>query len=356
MRILALLTDGFGAGGGIAAYNRNFLRALSMSEHVTGVVALPRFGDARVATPAKVAQLPAVAGRAAWALRAASLALRGGFDAIFCGHLNAAPLAGALARFTGKPLWVQLHGIEAWEPREGAARRAVESARLVTAVSRYTRARLLAWSDLDPARARVLSNTFEPMPASEVDPATLAARHGLENRRVILTVGRLAPGEQYKGHDRIIAAMPEVLRRAPDAAYLVAGSGGDLERLRELAGKAGVAGSVVFAGQVAESELAGYFRLARVFAMPSTGEGFGIVFLEAVAAGVPVVAGNVDGSVDALADGALGTLVDPRDGVGLADAIVAGLEGRARVESAGAERFAFPHFARHVNDLVERFR
>ena len=119
---------------------------------------------------------------------------------------------------------------------------------------------------------------------------------------MLLTVSRLAASERYKGHDRVISVLPRVLERSPDVAYLVVGDGDDRQRLEEMAQKAGVAHAMRFAGHVPHQELPDYFRLADVFVMPSTGEGFGIVFLEAAASGLPVIGGNRDGSVDALAE------------------------------------------------------
>jgi phosphatidylinositol alpha-1,6-mannosyltransferase len=355
MKILALLTDGIGAGGGgIARYNRDLVTALSASRRVSGVVLLPRFADADAAIPAKVQQLPPYPGRAQWAARAIALGARQGFDAILCGHLNAVPLAAAIACIRRVPLWVQVHGIEAWE-RPGALRRlGLSAATLITSVSRHTRARLLAWANVAPHRVRVLPNTVDAAYAPRPRPDYLATRYGLDGRRVILTVGRLSALERYKGHDRVIAALPGILARAPDAAYLIVGAGDDQPRLARLAGDAGVANRVVFAGQVPDAELADHFALAHVFAMPSTGEGFGIVYLEAAASGLPVIAGNADGSVDALADGRIGRLVDPLAVEEIEAAVIDALQDHHPAPKAaeGARRFAFPHFAAQVDMLV----
>lgn len=330
--------------------------ALEQSSAIASVVALPRFGAAVIALPPRVKHLRAEPGRLGWMRAAIALAFRHRFDAVFCGHLNAAPLAAALARLRGKPLWLQAHGIEAWQRPEIAVQRAVREARLVTAVSRYTRARLLAWSDIDPARVRVLPNTVAARFVRRARPEHLVARHGLEGRRVVLTVGRLVADERYKGHDRIIRAMPQVLRSVPEALYLVVGGGDDLPRLANIAREAGVVDKVAFAGSVAEDELPLYFNVADVFAMPSTGEGFGIVFLEAARCGLPVIGGNKDGSVDALADGAVGTVLDPDDSHALESALVAALQaGLLAQPNAAVERFAVPHFAKHVDDLVREY-
>jgi len=352
VRLLALLTDGFGASGGIARFNCDLMTALSDSAAMTSVVALPRFGAAGGAEPGKVRQLPAQASRMAYVLGALGAVARQRFDAVFCGHLFMTPLAATLAQVARIPLWVQVHGIEAWAEPGGSVHRAMRQAQLVTSVSRHTRERLLAWCDIAPERARILPNTvsgeFQPRPRRP----DLVARYGLGGRKVVLTVGRLSASERYKGHDRVIAALPRVLRQLAEATYLVVGDGDDLQRLSKAAEAAGVADRVIFTGGVPQDELADYFALADLFAMPSTGEGFGIVFLEAVASGLPVIGGHCDGTRDALADGRIGTLVDPGNTDLLANALIAGLSGRAPSDPAEAARFTYPAFARHVHDLV----
>lgn len=350
--LLALLTDGFGAYGGIARYNSDLMTALAMSPRFGEIVALPRFAGTDAALPPGVQQLRPRPGGAAWSMTALSLAARRQIDLIFCGHLNAAPLAAAIARARRRPLWLQAHGIEAWPPRGRGIRRALECAALVTCVSRYTRERLLSWSNADPARVRVLPNTVAAKPAPLGSRPGLVAHYGLEGRKVILTVGRLSASERYKGHDRIIRALPAISARHPDVSYLIVGTGDDLPRLQALAAEQGVAQRVVFAGKIADAELPDTFALADVFAMPSTGEGFGIVFLEAARHGLPVVGGNRDGSADALADGAIGRLVDPDDSEALVEAIVTALADTRGKAVAAVERFQFRNFARHVDELV----
>jgi phosphatidylinositol alpha-1,6-mannosyltransferase len=350
MRLLALLTDGYGARGGIARYNQDLFAALSQSTAVSEVIVLPRFGDASVRPPAKVRQLPPSRDRAAWSARAVATALRGRFDSVFCGHLNPAPLGAMIAAALRAPLWLQAHGIEAWSPRGALHRRALARAKMVTAVSRHTRRKLLSWSDLPPHRVRVLPNTFTQRPAPR--GASDIARD-LAGKRVILTVGRLAAGERYKGHDRIIAALPAVLAQVPDVVYLIVGSGDDRLRLQELARKTAMADRVLFAGEAPDADLPDYFAAADVFAMPSSGEGFGIVFLEAAAAGLPVIGGNRDGSLDALADGRIGRAIDPDAQGQLVGALVDSLQNGRAGEPQDLERFSFANFAGHVDELVQ---
>lgn len=354
MRVLALVTDGFGSSGGIAYYNQSFATALARAGG--RIVVVPRFGAPDDDLPSGVEQIDAAAGAARWSLNAMRAAARG-FDIIFCGHLYTVPLAAMLARLAGKPLWLQVHGIEAWQPPRRSVQRAAAQARLITAVSRYTRRRLLAWADVDPAQVRVLSNTMAAnrslqLRAGSARSPALQDRHGLSGKRVILTVSRLSTTDGYKGHDRVIAVLPQILERH-DAVYLIVGAGDDMPRLQAVAAASGVADRVRFAGHVAAAEIADYFRLADVFAMPSDGEGFGIVFIEAAACGLPVIAGNRDGSVDALADGRIGRLIDPHDLEQLRDAILDAFAAPRASDPAAVGRFAFANFARLAYDLAE---
>src|SRR5262249_5814299 len=212
--------------------------------------------------------------RTSWSARALVRVARQRFDAVFCGHLNAVPLAAAISCALSAPLWVQVHGIEAWQPRSSLYRRCVAAAALITALGRCTRSRLLAWADVAPHRVRVLPNTVASGDVPRRRRDDLIARHGLAGRRVILTVGRLSASERYKGHDRVIGALPGILARVPDAVYLIVGSGEDRPRLEQLAREGGIACRAGFAGQVADAGLPDYFALAGVLPMPSTGGGF----------------------------------------------------------------------------------
>jgi len=302
-----------------------------------------------------VVQLAPPGSRVTYAARAAWLALKGRFDVLLCAHLNMCALASGLATINRARLWLQIHGIDAWQCPNRRLRSAAERADLVTAVSRHTRNRFLAWAGIDQARVRVLSNTFEPIFAPGPKPQGLVQRFGLDGRKVLLTVSRLAASERYKGHDRVIRALPDILLRRPMTSYVIVGSGNDLARLQALARSFGVAHAVHFVGEVPDHELPAYYRLADAFVMPSTGEGFGIVYLEAIASGVPVVAGNRDGSADALADGSLGTLIDPDDRDQLIAAVVATLERpNAAAPPQSSDRFAYTNFSRHVDELIKR--
>ena len=314
---------------------------------------MPRFGSNEADLPDGVWQLRPKANAYIWALQALYLVFRRGVDVIFCGHMNAAPFASFLSRISGKPLWIQAHGIEAWEDRGPLFRKALSAARLITAVSRHTRRRLLSWTDVNPERIRVLPNTFDPSFVEiSADPA-LARQLGIDGKKVILTVGRLSSQEKYKGHDRVIQAVPKIREKHPDVAYVIVGTGDDQIRLEALARDVGVSDIVIFAGPVSDHVLKDYFALADVFAMPSTGEGFGIVFVEAAASGLPVIGGNRDGSVDSLADGAIGCLVDPENNDALVKSISIIIDRGKSSGPSKANRFRFRNFSAHLSNILD---
>jgi phosphatidylinositol alpha-1,6-mannosyltransferase len=355
VRILALLTDSFGGRGGIAQYNRDFVTALSLSSAVKEVVVLPRLGSAtHEGLPAKVSQERALASRASYSLKAAGLALgRGPFDIVFCGHLYLAPLAMAIARTRGLPMWLQVHGIDAWERPSRLLQASLEQADLVTAVSRYTRQRILQWASIEPHRIRVLPNTMRFAIRERDRGAQLPGDLPFAGKPFLITVSRISRKDDYKGHRRVIAVLAGLRRRHPDLQYVIVGDGDDRSGLEAAAAEAGVAHCVSFLGHASTNLLQSLLAAASAFVMPSTGEGFGIVFLEAAAYGLPVVAGNKDGSVDALADGALGALVDPDDPAALSEALSKAIDGQMRAPDRRAlERFEFANFLKHVDALV----
>lgn len=353
LRLLALVTDAYGGTGGIARYNCDLLGALAACAAIARVVTLPRTDTGLVEDAGgKIVQLPGRRGKAAYVLEACRTARRRRpLDVVFCGHLYSVPLAAALARLLGARLWIQIHGIEAW-PRPGAlVRRAAEQADLVTAVSRHTRRLFLGWARVPPERVKVLPDTVDARFRPGPKPTEWLRRHGLEGRKILLTVSRLSAAERYKGHDVVLRAMARLAPAHPDLAYVVAGEGDDRPRLERLARELGVFDATRFVGRVPEEDLPAVYRAADLFVMPSTGEGFGIVFLEAIASGVPVVGGGVDGSCDPLRDGLDGRLVAPGSDAQVAEAIESALGGGLSA-TGGRTVFARERFGRMVNQLA----
>ncbi|MFB2898176.1 glycosyltransferase [Aerosakkonemataceae cyanobacterium BLCC-F50] len=228
-------------------------------------------------------------------------------------HLNFTIAAYWLKRMANIPYWAVAHGVDAWNIDRPALKTALQNADKIISVSGYTRDRLLAEQNLDPSKVVLLPNTFD---ASRFQispkPEYLLKRYGLTtNNSIILTVARLDRSEQYKGYDQIIQALPEIRRYLPNVHYILGGKGSDRSRIMQLISQLNLQNCVTLAGFIPDNELNDHYNLCDVFAMPSKGEGFGIVYLEALACGKPTLAGSKDGAVDALCHGELGALVDP---------------------------------------------
>ena len=157
----------------------------------------------------------------------------------------------------------------------------------------------------------------------------------------------MSADERYKGFDEIIDLMPRLIARVPNLAYVAAGDGSDRARLEAKAKALGVEKNVLFTGRIEEAEKADLYRLADAYVMPSSGEGFGFVILEALACGIPVVASAADGTREAVRGGELGLVVDPQDADGLERAIIDALLCPKKIP-LGLDYFSFPNFERRL--------
>jgi phosphatidylinositol alpha-1,6-mannosyltransferase len=212
-------------------------------------------------------------------------------------------------------------------------------------------------------KTHIIYNGIDPGDFGEpADVGFLLKRQGAEGRKIVLSVGRLV---ERKGHDTVIRAMPGVLERVPDAAYVIVGGGPESDRLARLAEDTGVARHVHLLGRLPRAETVGLMNRCDVLVMPSrrvgtSVEGFGIVFLEAGALGRPVVGGRSGGIPDAIEDGVTGLLVDPEDTAALADAIATILldpDLARRMGEAGRERverlFTWDRVAERILESLE---
>ncbi len=357
MKILSLLTDAFGGYGGIATYNRDFLQAVCTHRQVHSVTALPR------AITQEMQSLPtgldyktkASAGAVAFLKAVVAEAFRGDRpDIIYCGHINLAPFALALKARWRTPVLVALWGYEAWLPTgRAAANRAVKYADAYYAISGFTKARFVEWSGVDPRRIELLPNAIHLERYGPGAPSQeLCERLKLNGRKVLLTLGRIVSKERAKGFDEVLDVLPEICHFEPKILYVIAGDGNYRPTLEAKVQAMGLCDYVRFTGFVSEEVKVDLYRAADVFVMPSRGEGFGFVFLEAMACGTPCIASSVDGSRDAVRNGALGAIVDPDDKHALLNAIMTALQ-KPRAIPEGLKHFAFPAFEQRVHAIID---
>ncbi|HHP7245622.1 MAG TPA: glycosyltransferase family 4 protein [Elainellaceae cyanobacterium] len=246
---------------------------------------------------------------------------------VFCGHIKLAPLIELLCRPLGIPYTVLTYGKEVWETLPERDRQALDHADQMWTISRYTRDRACTANQLNPQKVALLPCAVdgEQFTPGQKSPELLH-KYGLTHSRILMTVARLWSGDIYKGVDITIRALPTIAEAYPDIKYLVIGRGDDQPRLAKLAHDLGMGDRVIFAGFVATEDLPDHYRLADAYVMPSQ-EGFGIVYLEAMACGVPVLSGDADGSSDPLQDGTLGWQVPHRDSSAVAHACIELLKG-----------------------------
>ncbi|MGV0104281.1 Glycosyltransferase [Nostoc sp. DSM 114160] len=244
-------------------------------------------------------------------------------------HVNYAIVCYIVKFFTRTPYWVVAHGLEVWDIENKATKFALQKADKIISVSNYTRQRLLQDPNIDSDKIVILPNTFDAskFPINS-KPTYLLKRYNLTDEQpIILTVTRLGSMAKYKGYDQILYALVKVRSHLPNVHFILAGKGDDIPRIKTLVTNLNLQDCVTIAGFVPEQELCDHYNLCDVFALPSKGEGFGIVFLEALACGKPVLAGNQDGSIDPLAEGKLGCLVDPDNVEEIADNLIQILQG-----------------------------
>lgn len=324
--------------GGIQTLSRFFVKALCETYPGAKIRVItkndyPPPGDPLLELPVQfftVAEAPGPLRTVALAALGLFLGLVDGPAFALTTHVHFLPVLSLLRMLRGTRCAAVLHGVEAWELHGRARIQALQQADALLAVSEFTRQEVIRRFGLRPEQVDLAPNTYEVRGFSPgPKPEYLLRRYGLSPEQpVVLTVGRLERGDSYKGHREIMAALPELRRQFPAIRYVIVGDGNDRPFLEQIARERGVAQEVIFAGRVPADELADHYRLCDVFAMPSWGEGFGIVYLEAMASGKPVVAGNIDGSVDALEQGRLGALVNPKDPVQVGAAIGSFLSGK----------------------------
>lgn len=278
---------------------------------------------------------------------------------VFCGHINLAPLVQILCVPLGIPYTVFTYGKEVWEPLPNKYQQALKQAACILTISRYSRDRCCENNHLDQEKFQLLpcmvdENTFIPQPK----PKDLIERYNLEGAKVLMTVARLWSGDPYKGVDVTIRALPKLLQIFPEVKYLVIGRGDDQPRLAKLAQDLGVEKQVIFAGFVSTEDLVRHYQVADAYVMPSQ-EGFGIVYLEAMACGIPVLSGDADGSADPLQDGKLGWRVPYRDPEAVANACIEMLKGEDRrcdgnwLREESVKVFGRVAFTKRVKQLLD---
>jgi len=346
MRSYLLLTE-LRARGGIQRYNRQLL-ACFRSILVDSPPAVLSLIDPNVHDGV----LGFAGNRRRFVAAALLLPLFRGADLILVGHVNFAPLIPLLRLLCPRSqVMVMAHGQEVEQPLSLPARLSLRRAHTVLCVSESTRRFVVDRQGVEPGRTAILFYGFDPPVASSAPPSTRVA-----GRLTLLSVSRLSFDDRYKGIDTTITALPALVDRYPEIRYVVVGDGDDRLRLTQLARDRGVENHVRFIGEVSEATLDEYYEECDIFVLPSSREGLGIVYLEAMAHGKPVVGVHAGGAPDVIIHEVNGLLIPRSERALLAEALhrLAGSEElRARLGAWGRRR-TVPSFSTERMECTAR--
>lgn len=366
-RVLVLATDPGGTGG-IQRAARTLVRAFGATFGSERVGLAPVWGldeplNCRTLSPGKKRrrQRVGILHRAAFLIAAVRISRRWRARLIVVAtHPHLAPVARVCRFLSGAPYLVWCHGEEVWGEISPSVKKSLRNADAVFAPSRFTAERVEAVAGLREGSVQTIPHAVSP----EVTAERSADRNGGER---VLSVARLDPTHAYKGIEVLVKSWPIVLESHPDADLVIVGEGPDRSRLQSLAGSLHLDGKVKFVGAVSDQELSVLYASSQIFALPSRartgpnpeGEGFGLVFCEAGAAGLPVVAGRAGAVPEVVIDGRTGILVNPESPEEVAAAILRLLrdpELARRLGDAGHERalalYSYEGFRKAVTELV----
>jgi len=276
----------------------------------------------------------------------------------YLNHPNLAPLGLGLRALKPAARYViSTYGFEVWEPLSMPRRLGLRHASVVTAIAQYNATKTIESQGIEARRIAIVPCALDPdfCTANGSAPPPRSRR---TSGPMLLTVARLVRREK-KGIDNVIEMLPEIRKTVPGVYYVVVGDGDDRARLEQLARDRGVGDRVTFTGAIGDAAVRSFYQSCEVFVMPSRSEGFGIVFLEAMALGKPVIGGNHGGTPEIWDDGTAGFLVEHGDIGALAErtgGLLRDAELRARMGVAGrrivASRFRFDHFRRNFGQLL----
>ncbi len=255
------------------------------------------------------------ANRSAFVIQAVKNGIKA--DVVILTHINLALIGLIIKKINPQTkVWLIAHGIEVWRSLSFFQNVFLKHCDKVVCVSDFTKQQMISRHGISQDKCAILNNAIDPfmqLPTAFVKPQHLLNKYNLTpDNRIIYTLTRLANSEQYKGHDQVIKLISRLKAKYPGIKYVLSGQYDVNEeiRIKDIIAQDGIEDDVILTGFIDEKDIPAHFLLADVFVLPSKKEGFGIVFIEALACGLPVICGNADGSTDAIRNGELGTAVD----------------------------------------------
>lgn len=378
MRVLVLAIDLYPSKGGVQRYTHTLCSALGQlygrsNVHVLSLLDVPRnsVNNASYTMLARGSKVSSLWAKSKFVLQGSFYALRN-YDFIIYNHINLAPIV-FLSKWFGKTGYAFIaYGIEVWGDLNKLQHSVLSGISLTISLSNFTKDMLINTHKVNQRKVKVINPCIDPAFLNTVNSISTSESSipvDLGEHKVLLTVARLSSKEQYKGHDTVIRALPRVIESIPNIKYLIVGDGDDKERIAALARQLRVEDHIIFAGARQGRNLLEYYQACDVFVMPSrveerngkwSGEGFGIVYIEAAAFGKPVVAGKYGGSAEAVLDGETGFLVDPTDVGEVASTLIRLLKDRNLAKRMGkrgrewvTENFTFEVFKKNLERVLQ---
>jgi phosphatidylinositol alpha-1,6-mannosyltransferase len=338
-------------GGGVATVSRLFRQAFR-DRWGEGSSLVTLVDDGKATTSLEASTFA----RIRFGTRLASRQILGQCPWVFYTHLSVARVQGFVPPPVRQPYGVFLHGVEAWQRLAASQRRVLTGAALRIANSAFTARRV---AEAHP-RIGPIAHCPLALPPRDRDAGDTPADLPPMGTHAVVLVARMLASEHYKGHDELLDAWTGVRARVPDARLVFVGDGDDVPRLKGRSAALGIGDSVIFTGFVSESQLHAVYERAAVFAMPSRGEGFGMVYIEAMSHRLPCIGSIHDAAPEIIEDGVTGFLIEQSDIAALTDRIVRLLTDEARRAEMGENglrrverRFSYSQFAQTAMSLVE---
>ena len=284
-------------------------------------------------------------------------------NVIILSHVNLLVVGIVTKLFAPKvQLYIYAHGIEIWRPLNFWKRFFLRKVDKIICVSNFTKNKIIELHDIPTEKLIVINNCLDPFLSTisnvKKNKQIKEDFDFGENDIILLTISRLSAHDRDKGYDKVLKAIQQLIPLFPNLKYIIGGKYDLAEKkwLDNLIREMDLQSVVKFSGFIQEEELSAYFSIADIYIMPSKKEGFGIIFIEALFFGLPVIAGNKDGSVDALANGKFGLLVDPSSQIEITSGLREVLNNKAHFipnRELVLAHFGFASFKMRLNELIK---
>jgi len=367
MKIVFLYLSAFESVGGIQNFNKSFIKALFDIRNIDNLdIYCVSLHDAL--PDDKYIESINFIGCDGWKVKffIHSLLKSYNADKVVIGHINLAPILLVIKILLFRYMILIVHGIEVWNRLSFFKELSLESTDKILSVSEFTKSKILENHRLRSSKIFIFPNTVDPFfefPSNFEKPELLKSKlHIRENDKVLLTISRLSSSEMYKGYDKVIEILPDVIKRVPNVKYLIVGKGDseETERINTIINELRLEDHVFLLGYIPNDQLVQYYLLCDLFILPSKGEGFGIVLLEAMICGKNLITGNADASKELVENTGYGILVDPENNEDIKDKIIEYLESNEsntnidslQIQNRCIEFYGFEKFKENLSNII----